>query len=117
MVRSALALKTILFEPGGAIAAAATTSLPEAIGGSKNWDYRFSSVRDSSFTLDAFINLALDEEVHAAVSWLISAVKETAPDLHVFYSLPVHRNGSRGGCVRGLHILVGGCSCPHRPYR
>ena len=87
MTRSALALKTLLFEPGGAIAAAATTSLPEAVGGDKNWDYRFAWVRDSSFTLDAFIELGLDEEVHAAVSWLLAAVRRSAPDLHVFYTL------------------------------
>jgi len=85
--RSALALKTLLFEPGGAIAAAASTSLPEVLGSSKNWDYRFAWVRDSSFTLDAFIELGLHEEVHAAVSWLLAAVRRSAPDLHVFYTL------------------------------
>ncbi len=85
--RSTLALKTLLYEPGGAIAAAATTSLPEAIGGPKNYDYRYAWVRDSSYTLDAFIRLGLQEEVHAAVSWLLKAVRRTAPDIHVFYSL------------------------------
>ncbi len=85
--RSALALKTLLYEEGGAIAAAATTSLPESVGGSKNYDYRYAWVRDTSFTLDAFINLELREEVHAAVSWLLQAVRTTAPDIHVFYTL------------------------------
>jgi GH15 family glucan-1,4-alpha-glucosidase len=85
--RSALALKTLLFEPGGAIAAAATTSLPEAVGGPKNWDYRYSWVRDSSFTVDAFINLGLHEEVQAAVSWLLGALHRSAPHMEIFYTL------------------------------
>jgi GH15 family glucan-1,4-alpha-glucosidase len=85
--RSALALKTLLAEHSGAIAAAATTSLPERVGGPKNWDYRYAWVRDSSFTLDALINLGLHEEVHGAVSWLLSAIRDNGGDLHVFYSL------------------------------
>jgi GH15 family glucan-1,4-alpha-glucosidase len=87
IVRSALALKTLITEGTGAIAAAATTSLPERIGGDKNWDYRYSWVRDSSFTIDALISLGLHEEVHGAVSWLLEAVRHNGPDLHVFYTL------------------------------
>ncbi len=85
--RSALAIKTLLTEATGAIAAAATTSLPETIGGPKNWDYRYSWIRDSSFTLDALINLGLHEEVHGAVSWLLNAIRDAGGDLHVFYTL------------------------------
>ncbi len=91
--RSALALKTLVAEATGAIAAAATTSLPEGIGGTKNWDYRYSWVRDSSFTLDALINLGLHEEVHGAVSWLLDAVRRNGGALHVFYSLRGDRPG------------------------
>ena len=87
VVRSALALKSLLAEYTGSIAAAATTSLPERLGGPKNWDYRFSWVRDSSFVIDAFINLDLSEEVHNAVAWLLKAVGRNGPDLHVFYTL------------------------------
>ncbi len=86
-VRSALALKSLIAEYTGAIAAAATTSLPERIGTDKNWDYRFSWVRDSSFAIDALMNLGLDEEVHNAVAWLLRAICANGPDLHVFYTL------------------------------
>lgn len=85
--RSALILKLLLAEDTGAIAAAATTSLPERIGGPKNWDYRYSWVRDSSFALDALINLGLHEEVQRAVSWLVRTIQQHHPDLHVFYTL------------------------------
>lgn len=85
--RSALVLKTLLAEWTGAIAAAATTSLPEQLNGDKNWDYRFSWVRDSSFAIDALINLKLSEEIHNAVAWLLEAITKNGPDLCVFYTL------------------------------
>jgi len=85
--RSALALKVLLAEDTGAIAAAATTSLPERLGGEKNWDYRFAWVRDTSFTLDALINLGLHEEVQRSVAWLLDAIGRNGPGLHVFYTL------------------------------
>ena len=85
--RSALALKALMAEDTGAIAAAATTSLPEGTGGTKNWDYRYSWVRDSSFALDALISLGLHEEVHRAVSWLLAAIRQNGGQLHAFYSL------------------------------
>jgi len=87
IVRSALALKTLIIAQTGAVAAAATTSLPERIGGDKNWDYRFAWVRDASMTIEALSALGLQEEVQAAVSWLLQAIRANGPGVHVMYGL------------------------------
>jgi GH15 family glucan-1,4-alpha-glucosidase len=89
--RSLITLKALSYRPTGGIVAAVTTSLPEQIGGPRNWDYRFCWLRDATFVLLAFLNAGYTEEADAWQNWLVRAIAGTPEQFQTMYGVAGER--------------------------
>jgi GH15 family glucan-1,4-alpha-glucosidase len=91
VVRSLITLKALTYEPTGGIVAAGTTSLPETLGGERNWDYRFCWLRDATLTLEAMMRGGYTEEAAAWRTWLLRAIAGSPQDIQIMYGVAGER--------------------------
>jgi GH15 family glucan-1,4-alpha-glucosidase len=118
--RSLITLKALTYRPTGGIVAAPTTSLPERLGGERNWDYRFCWLRDATFTLQAMMNSGYDEEAKDWRDWLLRAVAGDPAQAQILYGIDGERLTSEWelpwlpGYARSRPVRVGNAASEQR---
>ncbi len=115
--RSLITLKALTFRPSGGLVAAVTTSLPEAIGGVRNWDYRYCWLRDTTFTLLALVNAGYTEEAVAWQDWLLRALAGSPDQVQILYGVKGERQLIEweipwlAGYEKSQPVRVGNAAC------